>query len=92
MIKMEMEIRTILPCSAVPAEKMPPQSATNLSLEGGKTKSPAITMEAQGLGHTNSQTVENPDSFAAVVDSERSLQHVSNAVIYRPIQAGGLAR
>lgn len=86
-----MAIHTVFSCSAVPAEKMPPQSTTNLSLEGRKSQPFSITMEAQRLGYTNSQPVQNPYSFAAVVDSERSLQYIISVVGYqRPFQAGEL--
>lgn len=85
-----MAIRTVFPCSAVPAEEMPPQSTTNLGLEGGKSQPFAVTMKAQGLGYTNSETVKNPYSLATVVHPERSLRYVSMVMFYS-IQAGRLA-
>lgn len=84
-------IRTVFSCSAVPAEKMPPQPTTNLSLERRKSQPFSITMEAQRLGYTNSQPVQDPYSFAAVVDPECSLQYIISVVgSQRPFQAGEL--
>lgn len=53
---------------------MPPQAAANLGLEGGETESLAVTMEAQGLSYTDSQSIEDPDAFGTVVDAKGRLR------------------
>lgn len=68
---------TVFTCSAIPAEEVPPQTTTNLSLEWREAKSLAITMDAQRLGYANRKSIENPYPLATVMNTKCSLHAVS---------------
>lgn len=64
----------VLAFPTIAAEKVPPEASAYLTLKGREAKAGSIAVEAQGLGYTDCEALEYPETLTTILNAEDGLK------------------